>query len=102
MPGGGQESAPLLQTRDANHEEVCYLHFAVSDVIGITVSGIVVGGFPFRRCTVGKNNASILPLAKEAPLVCAGWQRKFDRSAVKPPLKGQAGRPRFREAVMEE
>ena len=49
MPGGGQESAPLLQTRDANHEEVCYLHFAVSDVIGITVSGIVVGGFPFRR-----------------------------------------------------
>ena len=52
MPGGGQESAPLLQTRDANHEEVCYLHFAVSDVIGITVSGIVVGGYrrlpPFR------------------------------------------------------
>ena len=55
------------KTRDANHEEVCYLHFAVSDVIGITVSGIVVGGYPFRRCTVGKNNASILPLAKEAP-----------------------------------
>jgi hypothetical protein len=46
---------------------------------------------------------SIDPEKSQKKLPGLRWrERTFDRSAVKPPLKGQAGRPRFREAVMEE